>query len=109
LLNAVPSIMDYVKTPNDKEVLRLILTKLEYGRPFAAPPGLPPAVLEQLRTAFAKMSADPLFLADATKLGVPTHFSSGDDVARSIAAAYKTPQSIVDEASAIVGGPADAH
>jgi tripartite-type tricarboxylate transporter receptor subunit TctC len=107
LLNSVPSIMDYVKSPEDRQVLELILAKLEYGRPFAAPPGLAPAVLEQLRTAFANMSVDPLFLADAAKMGIPTHFSSGDHIAQSIAALYKTPQPIIDEASTIVGGSSE--
>jgi tripartite-type tricarboxylate transporter receptor subunit TctC len=107
LLNSVPSVMDYVKSPDDRQVLRLILAKLEYGRPFAAPPDLPAPVLEQLRKAFADMSADPMFQADAAKMGVPTHFSSGNHIAQSIAALYKTPRAIVDEASAIMGGSSD--
>jgi hypothetical protein len=101
-LQNVPSIMDYVKDEAHRDVLRLILTKLQYGRPFAAPPGLPAAATQQLRTAFQKMVVDPEFLADAQKLNLPIIFSSGDEIVRSIAEVYKTPAPIVQQAIAIV-------
>jgi hypothetical protein len=106
-LQNVPSVMDYVKDQTQRDVLKLILTKLEYGRPFAAPPGLPAATVQQLRTAFQKMAADPEFLADAQKLNLPVTFSSGEEINRSIAEVYKTPAATVQQAIAILGSAAN--
>ena len=106
-LQNVPSIMDYVKDETQRNVLKLILAKLQYGRPFAAPPGLPPQTVQQLRVAFQKMAADPEFLADAQKLNLPVAFSSGEEINRSIAEVYKTPSATVQQAIAILGSAAN--
>lgn len=104
ILKGVPSVMDYVKSESDKDVLKLLLTKLEFGRPFAAPPGLPSPIARQLQEAFARMTRDPAFLADAHKLNMPVKFADGDEILRSITNVYDSPKTIIAEASAIVNG-----
>ena len=49
----VPLIMDYAKTELDRQALRLLLTREQFGFPLAAPPGVLPEVRDMLRTAFA--------------------------------------------------------
>jgi tripartite-type tricarboxylate transporter receptor subunit TctC len=76
----VPLVTDLVKNPQDKDVLQLIFSRQSMGRPFAAPPGLDPAVAEALRQAFAKAMHDPDLIAEAEKIGLEVNFVSGEDV-----------------------------
>jgi tripartite-type tricarboxylate transporter receptor subunit TctC len=53
------------KTEADKQALALLYSRQEYGRPFFAPPNVPPARLAALRAAFDATVKDPEFLTDA--------------------------------------------
>ncbi|MBX9740789.1 MAG: hypothetical protein K2X62_11975 [Beijerinckiaceae bacterium] len=66
-LKDYPSIMDFAKTDEDRQILRLIFARQGLGRPFVAPPGVPAERLAALRRAFSATMSDPLFLADAEK------------------------------------------
>jgi tripartite-type tricarboxylate transporter receptor subunit TctC len=105
-LQDVPSVLDYVKRPADRAVLDLLLAKLDFGRPFAAPPNTPPAILADLRRAFARMVQDPSFLHDAQTMNIPIQFTPGEDVAQAIAAVYAKPGDVVARAARIVNGGA---
>jgi tripartite-type tricarboxylate transporter receptor subunit TctC len=94
----VPFALDYVKSAQDKAVFSLILAKLRYGRPFVAPPGVPEATVRQLRDAFARMSRDKAFLADAAKQRLEINPTGGAEMQKFIATAYKTPDTIVEKA-----------
>src|SRR5262245_58712484 len=63
----VPSALDLVTDPDNKDVLTLILIRQEAGRPFAAPPGVPAERIAALRQAFEATLVDPEFKADAEK------------------------------------------
>src|SRR5262249_15304469 len=63
----VPLIIDLAKTEEQKQVLRLIFVRATLGRPFLAPPGLPPDRAEILRKAFDDTMKDKDFLAEAKK------------------------------------------
>lgn len=94
----VPMATDYLKNDSDRAVFKLILAKLEFGRPFAAPPGLPPAMVAELRDAFMKMSKDKAFLADAATLRLPIEATAGDVMQKFVADTYQTPADIVKSA-----------
>src|SRR5436190_1063859 len=64
----VPLIMDFVKTPEQRAVLKLVFARQVMGRPFLAPPGLPPERLAALRRAFMATMTEPAFLAEAEKM-----------------------------------------
>ena len=63
----VPSALDLVSDPQNKQVMELILMRQEAGRPFAAPPDTPPDRVAALRQAFDATLADPAFVAEAGK------------------------------------------
>jgi tripartite-type tricarboxylate transporter receptor subunit TctC len=89
---------DYLKNDGDRVVFKLILAKLEFGRPFAAPPGLPQAMVDELRDAFIKMSKDKAFLADAATQRLPIDATAGDAMQKFVADAYQTPADVVKKA-----------
>src|SRR5205809_3927657 len=48
-LDDVPLFLDLAKTEGERAALRLMLARLEYGRPFFPPPNVPPPRIEALR------------------------------------------------------------
>ena len=98
----VPGVLDYVTKEQDRQVIELLLSRLALGRPFIAPPDLPPERLAVLRTAFEKMLQDPELLADAQKSGLPVQpilAQEAEDILRRI---YQYPQKIVERTRRLV-------
>src|SRR5262249_42274671 len=64
----VPSVVDLVKTDEQRQIVRLILASQEMARPFAAPPGIPEDRKRALVDAFDNTMKDPDFLAEAAQM-----------------------------------------
>ena len=79
-LPGVPKAMIYAKDDRAKRLLTLISTLSEIGRLTAGPPSIPPATLAVLREALAKAMADPAYIADGKRLGLPLDPAPGDKV-----------------------------
>jgi tripartite-type tricarboxylate transporter receptor subunit TctC len=101
-LPGVPWIYDYAKNDDDRAAMDLSFANQEFGRPFIAPPGVPDAVVDTLRTAFEKTMNDPEFRADAEKRQVDLDFTSGTEIQTLIEKFYKTPPAIVDRIKTIL-------
>ena len=95
----VPLIMDLVKTPEQRAILRLVFARQVMGRPFLAPPGLPPERLALLRRAFVETMKDPVFLAEADKIKLEITPVDGEAVQKLVAEIYATPPDIVRKAA----------
>ena len=63
----VPLAMDFVKTPEQRELMTLFLAQKSAARPVVAPPGIPADRVKAIRSAFDKMIVDADFLKDATQ------------------------------------------
>jgi len=63
----VPLAMDFVKTPEQRELMTLFLAQKSAARPVVAPPGIPADRVKAIRAAFDKMIVDADFLKDATQ------------------------------------------
>jgi len=98
----VPSALELVSDPNAKRTLELILTRQEMGRPFAAPPGVPPDRVALLRSAFEKTLKDPAFLSDAKRLQMEIDPLTGPEIEKLLATAYGAPKAIVAEAAKLI-------
>jgi hypothetical protein len=64
-LGNLPSALDFVSDEADRKVIELYLTQKTLARPIIAPPGIAPERLALLKNAFAALSQDKHFLADA--------------------------------------------
>src|SRR5262249_9902756 len=80
-LDGVPLFLDLAKSDPERDALRLMLARLEYGRPFFLPPNVPPARVDALRRAFDATMKDPAYLAEAEKLKIDVDTVRGDAVA----------------------------
>ena len=91
----VPLALDLAKTEADRQALQLALARLEYGRPFFLPPGVPAARVETLRRAFDATMKDPAYLAEADKLKIDVDPLSGEEVAALVERVSRTPADTV--------------
>jgi tripartite-type tricarboxylate transporter receptor subunit TctC len=98
----VPSALDLVSDPQNKQVMELILLRQEAGRPFAAPPGTPADRVDALRQAFAETLQDPGFIAEAEKTELEIDPLTGQEIEKMLAKAYAAPKTIVQRAAALV-------
>jgi len=94
-LTGVPLILDGAKTDADRAALRLVIARLEYGRPFFMPPQVPPERVAAVRRAFDAAVKDPAYLADAEKLKIDVDPLSGEEVANLVEQVSRTPAETV--------------
>jgi tripartite-type tricarboxylate transporter receptor subunit TctC len=96
----VPLIMDFAKTDEQRQIFKLVFSRQIMGRPFLAPPGLPPERLAALRKAFDDTMADKEFLADAAQNKFEINPVCGEKIQAMIKEGYETPQDVVKKAIA---------
>src|SRR5262252_215107 len=95
VLANVPLFLDRAQSDAERAALRLMLARLEYGRPFFLPPNVPAPRLEALRRAFDATMKDPAYLAEADKLKIDVEPLSGEQVAALFELVARTPAETV--------------
>jgi len=98
----VPWVMDLAKTEEDRQMFRMIFARGAVGRPFIAPPGIPPERAAALRQAFMDTMADPEFLREARQARLEIAPLTGDEAQALIEEVYATPPHIVERAREIL-------
>jgi tripartite-type tricarboxylate transporter receptor subunit TctC len=96
LKGKVPLIMDYAKTEEHRNLLKLILTPESVGRPYITPPGLPQERLQLLRASFMATLKDKNFLKDAEKQRIDISPVKGEELKALVVDLFKTPKAMVD-------------
>lgn len=94
-LPGIPTIFDAAKTESDRQAMALMVGRLEYGRPFFLPPGVPDVRVAALRKSFDATVRDPKFLAEAEKSKIDVDPISGQRVAELVERAMETPKDVV--------------
>jgi tripartite-type tricarboxylate transporter receptor subunit TctC len=99
----VPLLLDLAGDDRQRAILKLVMGVQGMARPFVAPPGLPQARIEELRTAFAETMNDPAFIAEANRLNLEVNPMPGRDVEALVADLYRTPRDVVEQARRAIG------
>jgi len=97
-----PFLLDLVKNPEHKQALEFLYAGQGIGRPFIAPPDMPPAVTKVVRAAFAATMKDPDFIAEAAKMKLDVHPEDGTKLEALIRRIYATPKHLVDQVAALI-------
>jgi tripartite-type tricarboxylate transporter receptor subunit TctC len=97
-----PFLLDLIKSPEHKQALEFLYAGQGIGRPFIAPPDMPPAVVKVVRDAFVATMRDKEFMADANKLKLDVHPEDGAKLEALIRRIYATPKHIVDQVAALI-------
>jgi tripartite-type tricarboxylate transporter receptor subunit TctC len=94
-LKGIPFAPDMVDNAADKVLLSAASAPLGFGRPIAAPPGVPAERVAALRTAMASTFKDPQFIAECEKQGIDCSDSrTGEQLERLVKEAYAAPDDI---------------
>ncbi len=97
-LSEVPSVMDLPLNPEERQILRLIMLRGYFGRPFVAPPDVPAERAVVLRATFAQTLSDPQLLRDAAQLRIEIGAVSGERLDELLVEAYGTEPELVERA-----------
>jgi tripartite-type tricarboxylate transporter receptor subunit TctC len=91
----IPNVLDMAKTAAERDALRLVLARLDIGRPFFLPPNVPADRVAALRSAFDATMTDPDYLAEADKLKIDVDPLTGTELAALVAQISQTPSETV--------------
>jgi tripartite-type tricarboxylate transporter receptor subunit TctC len=98
----VPSIFDYAKTAEQRQLMRFIFSSTEFGRPYALPPDVPSERVAIMREAFAAALRDPDLVAEAARIKMDMTYRPPDHLERLIAALYQTPPALIETVKKLV-------
>jgi tripartite-type tricarboxylate transporter receptor subunit TctC len=93
----VPDALDFVKNPDDRQLVQAAVATQALGRPLVMTPGVPADRIAAMRKALADTFADPDFQATAQKIGLIVNAPrTGQQLQEVIAQAYASPPSVVE-------------
>ena len=101
-LGGVPLARDLARNDDERAAIDFLYAGQGIGRPFAAPPNLPPEALRMLRDAFDATMIDPEFIADVKRQKFELDPTDGAGLAGLIDKIYATPKPIVEKVTALV-------
>lgn len=98
----VPSLAELVTNPDDAQVMNVVFSGANFGRPFAMGPTVPKDRVAAMRAAFETMTKDPEFVEEATKLKVEIDPVKGELMQELAAKVIATPAHLSERAKALV-------
>ena len=101
----VPTVMEIVDNPLDKNALKLISSTSSVGRALLAPPDNDKARTAALRAAFDKMAKDPEFLADAERRRLGSDTLDGQSLQDLVADVAAQPPDVIERMKELTSPP----
>jgi hypothetical protein len=101
-LKGVPFVVDLAQRQEDKQAIEFLYAGQGIGRPFIAPPDLPPDRLKMLRDAFDATMTDPEFIAEAKLRKLTLDPEDGEHLEALIQKTYATPKPIIDRIAKLI-------
>jgi len=98
----LPSIFDYAKSDEQRQLMRFIFASTEFGRPYVLPPDVPSDRVELMRRAFAETLRDPALVAEAARIKLDMTYRPPDHLQRLIAHLYETPPALIETVKKLV-------
>jgi tripartite-type tricarboxylate transporter receptor subunit TctC len=99
----VPNAFDLVKSEDDRQLLMLLAAPWYFGRPFVAPPDVPPQRLAALRAGFEATLADPALLAEAKNENLEIHPLGAAQITETIRKIEQVPPAVITRAKPMFG------
>ena len=93
----LPAVEDLATGKMGKTIMEMFSVADKVGRPYVAPPGTPPEIMNILRDAFAKVAKDPELKADARKLMMEVDYVPASECLKEIHFLFGQPPEIVAE------------
>ena len=81
-IKEVPSIFDFAKTSEQRQLMRFVFSSVEFGRPYAFPPETPRDRVDLVRRAIAEAVKDPELIAEADKMNLDMSYRPPEHLER---------------------------
>lgn len=104
-LGDVPTMLELAKSEPDRQAMKMLFARTEYGRPYFLPPDVPAERVQALRRAFDATMKDDGFLAEAGKLQLDVSPMTGEEVQDLVGQLAKTPPEITGRVRAALDVP----
>ena len=101
-LEGVPNVFDLARNDEQRQVLDYLYAGQNIGRPFVAPPDLPPERLQMLRGAFNATMKDPEFIAEVKRQKFDLEPEDGEHLTMLIKKIYATPKPVIERVSRLI-------
>jgi len=98
-ISSVPLATELTKTPEQLQIIKLLLVSQAMARPFAAPPDIPADRKAALIGAFDATMKDADFLAEAQKLNFDVRPVTAKTIDALLAEVYQTPKDVIARAT----------
>jgi tripartite-type tricarboxylate transporter receptor subunit TctC len=98
-ISSVPLATELTKTPEQLQIIKLLLVSQAMARPFAAPPDIPADRKAALIAAFDATMTDADFLAEAQKLSFDVRPVSATAIDAMLVEVYQTPKDVIARAT----------
>jgi tripartite-type tricarboxylate transporter receptor subunit TctC len=102
LLANVPAIPELATDDEGRAVLRAVASTGEIGRSVLTTPGVPAERLTALRTAFAAMASDPVFIAAAEQRKMMLDPATGEEMDAILRDTLQLPDSVIAKVGAMM-------
>jgi tripartite-type tricarboxylate transporter receptor subunit TctC len=96
-----PSVYDFARTEEQRQILDFYSSSVELGRPMAAPPEVPRERLAALRQAFDRTMTDRDFLEEAGRLKMAVNAQSGAGLESVLGRVMRTPPELTAKTEAL--------
>ncbi|MDT2022316.1 tripartite tricarboxylate transporter substrate-binding protein [Methylocella sp. CPCC 101449] len=97
-LEGIPLVTDLAKTDEQRAAIQLVFSSQDIARPYIAPPGTPPQIVDLWRRAFQETMTDPAFQADLGKMNLDSAGAkSGGEVEALIERLYATSPDVLSK------------
>jgi tripartite-type tricarboxylate transporter receptor subunit TctC len=93
----VPSIFDYAKIEEQRQLMRFIFSSTEFGRPYVFPPDVPKDRVQFMREAIARAVKDPELLAEAAKSKLDMTYRPPENLEKLVNQLYETPPTLIEQ------------
>ena len=97
----VPSIFDYAKTEEQRQLMRFIFSSTEFGRPYIFPPDVPKDRVQFMREAIAAAAKHPEMLAEAAKSKLDMTYRPPEHLEKLVRQLYDTPPALIERLKSI--------
>jgi tripartite-type tricarboxylate transporter receptor subunit TctC len=98
----VPSIFDYAKTDEQRQLMRFVFSSTEFGRPYVFPPDVPKDRVDMMRKAIAEAAHDPDLVAEAASIKMDMTYTPPAHLEQLVAKLYQTPPALIATVKALL-------
>jgi tripartite-type tricarboxylate transporter receptor subunit TctC len=96
-LPGLPSVMEFMKTDEQKQLMSIFLSPGEVGRSLIMPPGVPADRVAAFRNAFHEMIADKSITDEADKINIELDTLGGEDLQKMVEATFAIPEATLEK------------